>query len=96
VDNIDTNRVTTRVAEEADGWYLICGDERRGPFPARPISLGRYESTAVGGWGGESRPWHTTVTEIWSADEKSYCVLSLYSLTDGAERHSYSVILDQR
>jgi hypothetical protein len=72
------------VERDQDGWYLRCGDERRGPFKWRPQRTGDYQTSTATSSGGESAFQKSSQIEIWKADgERIQIVRSSTTLSGG-------------
>jgi len=71
-----------RVERRADGWYVSCGGQTRGPYRAQPESVNRRE-VPVPAWTVGSGPSRqpltgTAVWERWAAGDQQFMIVHGY------------------
>ena len=71
-----------RVERRADGWYVRCGGQTKGPYGSRPESVNRGEVPIQVGFveSGPPRPspTGTAVWETWAAGGQQFMILHSY------------------
>ena len=56
------------VERDQDGWYLRCGDERRGPFKQRPQRTSSQQASATTRSGDGPAMQESHEVELWQVD----------------------------
>ncbi|GEM_PF-2822202 len=85
---------TGRVAQAQDGWYLVCGDERRGPYRDRP-TLALADSLPVSpGFAGSDGTRITRHLEQWEVDGARVSLVREVTETIDAEPQSKAYFLE--